>query len=96
MVMQSGHMKLLTADFFTLAKNTNHPYDLLISQCDTEGVLTKILEEKGVKILRPFKVIGMSTLDGDEWKFRVDTEGGGSIKARYVIAADGSHSVVSC
>ncbi|PZG03795.1 pentachlorophenol monooxygenase [Micromonospora craterilacus] len=69
---------------------TRHPYALLVSQSVTEEVLTEQLAAVGVRVLRPYRLTGLHH-DGDGAVARFD---GGTVRARWVIGADGIHSTV--
>ncbi|MDN3351024.1 FAD-dependent monooxygenase [Actinomadura sp. DC4] len=79
---------LLTVPFGGLP--TPHPYTLMIPQDVTEQVLLARLRALGGDVHRPCEVTGVAQ----------DTDGvtvttaGGEIRARYVVGADGMHSVV--
>jgi 2-polyprenyl-6-methoxyphenol hydroxylase-like FAD-dependent oxidoreductase len=71
---------------------------LLISQADTEAILSKLLYERGGKIHRLVKVLGMEELAPgreDGYKFNVTFEGGESILTKSIVGCDGGRSVVS-
>jgi 2-polyprenyl-6-methoxyphenol hydroxylase-like FAD-dependent oxidoreductase len=70
---------------------TEYPYTLMIPQNVTEQVLLDRLEELGGTVQRPCVATGVSqTADGAE----VTLDSGDTIKARYVVAADGMHSTI--
>ncbi|GII77427.1 pentachlorophenol monooxygenase [Sphaerisporangium rufum] len=70
---------------------TAHPYTLMISQEVTESVLHDRLAELGGKVLRPYRVTGLRQ---DDAGVEVSFADGQTVRARYVVAADGMHSVV--
>ncbi|QGN46112.1 FAD-dependent oxidoreductase [Micromonospora sp. WMMD558] len=70
---------------------SRHPYALMVSQAVTEEVLTTLLAAAGVPVLRPYEMTGLD-LGGPG---AVATfAGGATVRARYVVAADGMHSTV--
>lgn len=91
MTVRAQQRKLVRANFASLAGRTKHPYALLISQSDTERVLEKRLEELGGAVLRPYKMADMEKMDDG---VKVTLESGETIKARYVVGADGARSMV--
>lgn len=53
------------------------------------------LNQLGIKVWRPFKVVSLKpSPEAEERVFEVQFESGDMIQARYVIGADGAHSVV--
>lgn len=82
---------LACADLSSLNGYTRYPHISIVSQYTTERVLEKIIEQKGIKVNRPHRLIGLSDEDG----LVVGTfDNGEQVKAKYVIAADGVHSTV--
>jgi 2-polyprenyl-6-methoxyphenol hydroxylase-like FAD-dependent oxidoreductase len=82
---------LVRANFAGLAPYTKFPYALLISQSETEYVLEQRLKELGISVIRPFKVTGVEGIDTG---VKVVFESGETIKAKYVVGADGARSTV--
>lgn len=80
---------LLTVPFHTLP--SRYAYALMISQAVTEEVLTGQLAALGVPVLRPYRVTG-SAVDPDGATVAFD--GGASVRARYLVGADGMRSTV--
>ncbi|WP_061295287.1 FAD-dependent monooxygenase [Herbidospora cretacea] len=70
---------------------TAYPYTLMISQEVTEAVLLARLTELGGRVLRPYTVTGV---EQDEAGATVTFAGGESVRAAYVVGADGMHSTV--
>ncbi|WP_040790848.1 FAD-dependent oxidoreductase [Nocardia paucivorans] len=70
---------------------TAYPYTLMISQADTEKFLLDRLTELGGKVTRPAVVTGISQ---ESDSVTVTLEEGESLRARYLLAADGMHSLV--
>lgn len=85
---------LFSNDFTTLAPYTRYPFALILPQNITERVLTAHLESLGVRVFRPYRVVGMKCNELDENVVDVSFEGGETIKASYVIGADGARSAV--
>ncbi len=69
---------------------TAYPYTLMVPQDVTEAVLLARLREAGGEVHRPYEVTAVA---GDDTGVTV-TAGTHTIRARYVIGADGMHSVV--
>jgi len=91
MVVRWQQTRLIKANFSTLTERTRFPWALLISQSDTEDILEERLNELGVHVHRPYKATEMESIDGG---LLVKFEGGESIKARYVVGADGNRSTI--
>ena len=70
---------------------TEYPYTLMVLQNITEQVLLDRLEELGGRVHRPYVATGVSqTADSAE----VTLDSGDTIKAQYVVAADGMNSTI--
>ncbi|MDG4803962.1 FAD-dependent monooxygenase [Micromonospora sp. WMMD980] len=80
---------LLTVPFDRLP--SRYPYALLISQAETEAVLADRLAALGGRVLRPYELTGLD-LDGGGATARFAD--GGTVRARWVVGADGMHSRV--
>jgi 2-polyprenyl-6-methoxyphenol hydroxylase-like FAD-dependent oxidoreductase len=80
---------LMTVSFGGLP--TAHPYTLMIPQSVTEEVLLARLRELGGQVHRPYEAVGVSQ---DATGVTVTTATGENVRARYVVGADGMHSVV--
>ncbi|PJE22615.1 MAG: pentachlorophenol monooxygenase [Mycobacterium sp.] len=87
--MRQGSRVLIPVDFSDLP--TAYPYSLMISQADTEQALEERLNELGGKVIRPRTVRHMSQ---DATGVSVTFDDGDSIRAGYVVGADGMHSTV--
>ena len=74
---------------------TRYPYTLMIPQSVTEAVLLRRLREAGSEVHRPYAVTGLRQ-DADGVTVDVSAEGRAplTVRARYVVGADGMHSVV--
>ncbi|MFC4149207.1 FAD-dependent oxidoreductase [Micromonospora mangrovi] len=80
---------LLSVPFDALP--SRHPYALLVSQAETEAVLTARLTALGGRVLRPYEMTGLTR---DEAGATVGFAGGETVRARWVVGADGMHSTV--
>ena len=83
--------RLCHVDFTSLEGHTRYPYSLIVSQYSTERVLEKKVEELGIRVERPYRLVGLSDEDG---LIVATFENGEEIKTKYVIGADGSRSIV--
>jgi len=80
---------LLTIDFDRLP--TRCPYTLMLPQDITEDVLTGRLAELGGRVHRPYELARLEQ-DGDG--VTATMVGGETVRASYVVGADGMHSAV--
>jgi len=80
---------LLTIDFDGLP--TPHPYTLMLPQNVTEDVLTGRLAELGGRVHRPYE---LARLEQDGAGVTATMVGGETVRALYVVGADGMHSAV--
>ncbi len=87
--MQEGSRTLMPVDFSRLP--TEHPYTLMLSQADTERLLLERLNELGGDVIRP-KTLSRIAQDADGVTATFDD--GETIRASYVVGADGMHSTV--
>lgn len=69
---------------------TAYPYTLMVPQDRTEAVLLARLREAGGDVHRPYQVTSVA---GDDTGVTVETTGG-TVRAKYVVGADGMHSTV--
>jgi len=80
---------LVPIDFRVLP--TRYPYTLMVSQAVTEGVLLHRFVELGGRVLRPR---ALADLAQDGHGVTATLDDGSTLRARYVVGADGMHSVV--
>ncbi|GGS02144.1 pentachlorophenol monooxygenase [Micromonospora fulviviridis] len=80
---------LLTVPFDRLP--SRYPYALLVSQAETEAVLADRLTALGGRVLRPYELTG---LDLDGAGATATFAGGRTVRARWVVGADGMRSPV--
>ncbi|MCM0678886.1 FAD-dependent oxidoreductase [Micromonospora phytophila] len=80
---------LLTVPFHTLP--SRHGYALMVSQSVTEQVLTGQLADLGVPVLRPYAMTGLTHDAAGAVATFAD---GTTVRARYVVGADGMRSTV--
>ena len=94
-ITQSTRTTTLTqVPFECLKQYTKHTYGLIIPQLLTEHALGQKLASFGVKVHRPYRVVGMKPNSDDVKLADVTFEDGQVITAKYIIAADGAHSTV--
>src|SRR2546425_906868 len=84
-----GRRLLIPVDFSMLP--TEFPYSLMVPQATTERLLLDRLTELGGAVLRP-KTLASVRQDTDGVTATFDD--GDTIRARYVVGADGIHSTV--
>jgi 2-polyprenyl-6-methoxyphenol hydroxylase-like FAD-dependent oxidoreductase len=80
---------LMPIDFSQLP--TRYPYTLMVSQAETERVLHARLEELGGRVLRPRTLTGLTQ---DAAGATASLDDGTTLRARFVVGADGMHSRV--
>ncbi|KAF7368200.1 FAD-binding-3 domain-containing protein [Mycena venus] len=91
--LHDGSSYLLSTDFSLLSPYTKFPFALRVPQTETEAGMLEKLDELGIKVWRPFKVVSLKpSQDTEERLFDVQFESGDILKAKYVIGADGAHS----
>jgi 2-polyprenyl-6-methoxyphenol hydroxylase-like FAD-dependent oxidoreductase len=87
--VRDGDRALITIDFDDLP--TAHPYTLMLSQDQTEKVLRERLAELGVAVHQSCELVSLEEeVDGVVAKL----SDGRTVKATYVVGADGMHSSV--
>jgi 2-polyprenyl-6-methoxyphenol hydroxylase-like FAD-dependent oxidoreductase len=80
---------LVPIDFGTLP--TRYPYTLMVSQAVTEGVLLRRFVELGGRVLRPWTLTDIAQ---DAHGVTATLDDGSTLRARYLVGADGMHSTV--
>ncbi|MGV0606703.1 FAD-dependent oxidoreductase [Mycolicibacterium sp. XJ1904] len=70
---------------------TEYPYSLMVSQATTERLLLERLEEVGGRVLRPKT---LTALGEDRTGVTATFDDGDTVRARYVVGADGMRSLV--
>ncbi|HTI75168.1 MAG TPA: FAD-dependent monooxygenase [Mycobacterium sp.] len=87
--IRDGRRVLIPVDFSALP--TEYPYSLMVPQATTERLLLDRLTELGGTVIRP-KTLTSLAQDADGVTATFDD--GDTIRARYVVGADGMHSTV--
>ncbi|WP_329416526.1 FAD-dependent monooxygenase [Streptomyces sp. NBC_00704] len=87
--VRDGARRLLTVPFEQLP--TPHPYTLMVPQYETEAVLLARLRALGGDVHRPHRV---ASVVQDEDGVTLTTSTGQTLRASYVVGADGMHSMV--
>ncbi len=87
--MRQGSQVLIPVDFSGLP--TEHPYTLMLSQADTERLLEERLNELGAEVIRPKT---LSRVIQDAGGVTATFDDGETIRARYIVGADGMNSTV--
>jgi 2-polyprenyl-6-methoxyphenol hydroxylase-like FAD-dependent oxidoreductase len=70
---------------------TRYPYTLMVSQATTESVLLQRLRDLGGHVSRPH---GLVDLVQDSQGVSAALDDGSTVRARYLVGADGMHSLV--
>lgn len=84
---------ILKSDLSYISPYTKFPFALLLSQTATEYVLEERLNELGVRVLRPYRAVGMKEHASGKG-MDVVFESGEVVRSHYVVGADGSRSTV--
>ncbi|MER7733184.1 FAD-dependent monooxygenase [Streptomyces erythrochromogenes] len=87
--IRDGARPLAAVDFDRLP--TAHPYTLMVPQYETEAVLLRRLRALGGDVHRPYEVTGVVQ---DANGATLTTATGETLRAAYVVGADGMHSAV--
>lgn len=87
--MRQGSRILIPVDFSDLP--TPYPYSLMISQAETEQALEERLNELGGNVIRPKTLVCLSQ---DATGVAATFDDGDTIRAGYVVGADGMHSTI--
>ncbi|KIJ69407.1 hypothetical protein HYDPIDRAFT_164954 [Hydnomerulius pinastri MD-312] len=85
---------LVHADLAGLKGVTRYPYGVIMPQHMTESVLGKKLASFGITVHRPCKVVNLRRNAKDNLYTDVWFDNGKTIRAKYVIGADGARSAV--
>ena len=87
--VRDGDRALLTVDFSDLP--TPYPYTLMLPQSETELILSDRLRRLGGSVRRPAELVGLRP---DDDGVTATLRDGETIRARYLVGADGMHSTV--
>ena len=87
--IRDGRRVLIPVDFSALP--TDYPYSLMVPQATTERLLLDRLTELGGTVIRPKT---LTSLAQDANGVTATFDDGDTIRARYVVGADGMHSTV--
>ncbi|MFE3986906.1 FAD-dependent oxidoreductase [Nocardia tengchongensis] len=92
-VMRDGDRALARVSFEGLP--TKYPYTVMIGQESTEAILSARLEKAGAQVVRHAEVTGLTQDAGGVTVDYTDADGNSnSLRADWVIGADGMHSKV--
>ncbi|EIW60470.1 FAD/NAD-P-binding domain-containing protein [Trametes versicolor FP-101664 SS1] len=92
-IRTEGHV-LETASFSSLGKHTKYPFMIAIPQHITEQIIGEAVHDRGISVLRPYTVVDLKPNVSDPKFTDVTFDDGHVLRARCVIGADGSHSIV--
>ncbi|KAF7366279.1 FAD-binding-3 domain-containing protein [Mycena sanguinolenta] len=81
--LHDGPSYLLSTDFSLLSPYTKFPFALGIPQTKTEAGMLEKLDQLGIKVWRPFKVVSLKPSQDEGRSFEVRFESGDIIKARF-------------
>ena len=84
-----------TAHFGLLAEYTKYPFITAVPQHVTERILSTVLQELGVTVYRPHRVVEIVPNTEDSELTDVTFENGHVLRTRCVVGADGARSTVS-
>ncbi|MER7206861.1 FAD-dependent monooxygenase [Streptosporangium sp. NPDC000239] len=87
--LQAGHFSALPLDFSGLA--TRYPFLLMVLQTTIERLLEERAAQLGVRVRWSS---GVTDLRQDATGVEVETEGGGRLRASYLVGCDGGRSTV--
>ena len=87
--IRDGARTLIPIDFSTLP--TEYPYSLMVPQSTTERLLSDRLVELGGSVVRPKT---LTSVEQDAHGVTATFDDGDTVRARYVVGADGIHSKV--
>ena len=73
---------------------SSHPYLLMLPQDQTERILAERLESAGGKVSRRWTATAVRQEEGEAEVTLEGPNGTAAVKARYVVGADGMHSLV--
>ncbi|MFB8004722.1 FAD-dependent oxidoreductase [Nocardia sp. NPDC056000] len=91
-VMRDGERAIVEISFDKLP--SAYPYTLMLGQETTEAILLARLEKAGGSVHRPYEVTGLTQDENGATLTYTGPDGAGSLRADYVIGADGMHSKV--
>lgn len=75
--------------------DTPYPFLLFVSQAETERVLEMHLEDLGARVERPVELLSFTQdPEGVNARLRHGNGGEETVRVRYIVGADGAHSVV--
>ncbi|KAJ7640561.1 hypothetical protein B0H17DRAFT_1339288 [Mycena rosella] len=82
--IHNGFSYILSIEFALLKAYTKYPFGFVIPQSSTEGVMLEVLDELGIKVFRPMKVVSLKPSGSTD----VRLDSGETVQAKYVIGAD--------
>ncbi|KAH9854143.1 FAD/NAD-P-binding domain-containing protein [Lenzites betulinus] len=93
-IFRAGGYTIESATYSTLAKYSKYPFMVAIPQHVTEKILGDAVRDRGIPVFRPYKVVDVKPNAGNPKLTDVIFEDGHVLRARCVIGADGSHSLI--
>jgi 2-polyprenyl-6-methoxyphenol hydroxylase-like FAD-dependent oxidoreductase len=91
-VLRDGDRQLARISFDGLP--TPYPHTVMIGQNATEALLLARLRKAGADVHRPYQVTGLTQDDAGVKVAYTGPDGAGTLRAGYVIGADGMHSAI--
>jgi 2-polyprenyl-6-methoxyphenol hydroxylase-like FAD-dependent oxidoreductase len=94
-VVLHARSRAVPVRLFDGGRDTAYPFLLFLSQAITEQVLLAHLAERGVRVERRTALVGLrQDTSAVTCALRCDGAGESTVRARFVVGADGAHSTV--
>lgn len=93
-IFRAGGHTIESATFASLAKYSKYPFMIAIPQHVSEKILGDAVRDRAIPVFRPHKVVAIRPNASNAKLTDVIFENGHVLRARCVIGADGSQSLV--